>query len=63
MANKSDFDKIDTNKDGFISEEEYANASKSAGVEKHKLNWFSKNSEIEILFWLIFVKDPIIQIM
>lgn len=40
MANKSDFDKIDTNKDGFISEEEYANASKSAGVEKHKLNWF-----------------------
>jgi hypothetical protein len=40
MANKSDFDKIDTNKDGVISEEEYANASKSAGVEKHKLNWF-----------------------
>ena len=30
---------------------------------KHKLNWFSKNLEIEILFWLIFVKDPIIQIM
>ena len=40
MANKSDFDKIDTNKDGIISEEEYANASKSAGVEKDKLNWF-----------------------
>ena len=40
MANKSDFDKIDTNKDGFISEEEYANASESAGVEKDKLNWF-----------------------
>ena len=30
---------------------------------KHKLNWFSKNLEIEMLFWLIFVKDPIIQIM
>ena len=40
MANKSDFDKIDTNKDGVISEEEYANATKSAGVEKDKLNWF-----------------------
>ena len=40
MENKSDFDKIDTNKDGVISEEEYANASKSAGVKKEKLNWF-----------------------
>ena len=34
MENKSDFDKIDTNKDGIISEEEYANASRSAGFEK-----------------------------
>tara|TARA_B110000046_G_scaffold143869_1_gene150924 strand:- start:353 stop:586 length:234 start_codon:yes stop_codon:yes gene_type:complete len=40
MGSKDDFDKIDTNKDSVISEEEYANTSKSAGVEKHKLNWF-----------------------
>jgi len=40
MAKKDDFDKIDTNKDGVLSEDEYANASKSAGVEKEKLNWF-----------------------
>ncbi|MDG2371745.1 MAG: hypothetical protein P8L83_03940 [Flavobacteriaceae bacterium] len=40
MAKKKDFDKIDTNKDGVLSEDEYANASKSAGVEKEKLNWF-----------------------
>ncbi|MDA9183900.1 hypothetical protein N9O26_04150, partial [Flavobacteriaceae bacterium] len=33
-------DKIDTNKDGVISEEEYANAKKSSGIEKEKLNWF-----------------------
>ena len=42
MAKKEDFDKIDTNKDGVISEDEFANASKSAGVEKDKLNWFLK---------------------
>jgi len=40
MGNKDDFDKIDSNKDGYISREEYANASKTAGVEKEKLNWF-----------------------
>tara|TARA_B110000444_G_scaffold258392_1_gene299182 strand:- start:1120 stop:2025 length:906 start_codon:yes stop_codon:yes gene_type:complete len=40
MAEKEDFDKIDSNKDGVISEDEFANASKSAGVEKEKLNWF-----------------------
>ena len=40
MGNKDDFDKIDSNKDGYISREEYANASKNAGVEKEKLNWF-----------------------
>ena len=40
MAKKDEFDKIDTNKDGYISRDEYANASKSAGVEKEKLNWF-----------------------
>jgi len=40
MASKGDFDKIDTNKDGVISEEEYANARESAGIEKEKLNWF-----------------------
>ena len=37
---KDDFDKIDSNKDGFISREDYANADKSAGVKKEKLNWF-----------------------
>jgi len=42
MSKKNDFDKIDTNNDGVISEEEYANASKSAGIEKEKLNWFLK---------------------
>ena len=40
MATKDDFNKIDTNKDGFISEEEYANARKTAGIEKENLNWF-----------------------
>ncbi len=40
MADKDDFDKIDTNEDGFISREEYANAKKEAGVKKENLNWF-----------------------
>ena len=40
MAKKEDFDKIDTNKDGVISREEFENADQSAGVEKEKLNWF-----------------------
>ena len=40
MAKKDDFDKIDANKDGFISREEYDNATETAGVEKEKLNWF-----------------------
>lgn len=40
MAKKEDFDKIDTNKDGVISREEFENADRSAGVEKEKLNWF-----------------------
>ena len=40
MSTKDDFDKIDTNKDGVISEEEYANTKKSSGIEKEKLNWF-----------------------
>jgi hypothetical protein len=42
MAKKDEFDKIDSDKDGVISEDEFANASKSAGVEKEKLNWFLK---------------------
>ncbi len=40
MSNNDDFDKIDVNKDGYISRDEYENASKTAGVEKEKLNWF-----------------------
>jgi len=40
MSNNDDFDKIDVNKDGYISRDEYVNASKTAGVEKEKLNWF-----------------------
>ena len=38
MAKKDEFDKIDTNKDGFISREEFDAADESAGIEK--LNWF-----------------------
>jgi hypothetical protein len=37
---KEDFDKIDANKDGYISREEYDNATETAGIEKQKLNWF-----------------------
>jgi len=33
MSNNDDFDKIDVNKDGYISRDEYENASKAAGVE------------------------------
>ena len=40
MSTKDDFDKIDTNKDVVISDEEYANTKKSSGIEKEKLNWF-----------------------
>ena len=40
MAKKDEFDKIDTNKDGFISREEFDAADQSAGVEREKLNWF-----------------------
>ena len=40
MGKKDDFDKIDANKDGYISREEYNNATETAGVEKEKLNWF-----------------------
>jgi hypothetical protein len=40
MSTKDDFDKIDTNKYGVISDEEYANTKKSSGIEKEKLNWF-----------------------
>jgi len=40
MGKKEDFDKIDANKDGYISREEYDNATETAGVEKEKLNWF-----------------------
>ena len=40
MGKKDDFDKIDANKDGYISREEYDNAAETAGVEKQDLNWF-----------------------
>lgn len=40
MGKKDEFDKIDANKDGYISREEYDNATETAGVEKEKLNWF-----------------------
>ena len=40
MSKKDDFDKIDKNKDGYISREEYTDAKKSAGIEKENLNWF-----------------------
>lgn len=40
MNKEDEFDKIDVNKDGYISREEYDNASEAAGVEKEKLNWF-----------------------
>lgn len=40
MDKKDDFDKIDTNQDGYISRDEYADANKSAGIEKENLNWF-----------------------
>ena len=40
MDKENEFDKIDTNKDGYISRDEYDNADKNAGIEKEKLNWF-----------------------
>ena len=40
MAKKDEFDKIDSNKDGFISREEFDAADNSAGIEREKLNWF-----------------------
>jgi hypothetical protein len=40
MGKDEEFNKIDTNKDGYISRDEYANASNDTGIEKEKLNWF-----------------------
>jgi hypothetical protein len=40
MGKDEEFNKIDTNKDGYISRDEYTNASNDTGIEKEKLNWF-----------------------
>ena len=44
MVNKDDFDKLDTDKDGVISEDEFEKGkdilSEEKGIEKEKLNWF-----------------------
>ena len=44
MVNKDDFDKLDADKDGVISEKEFEKAkdilSDEKGIEKEKLNWF-----------------------
>ena len=68
MAKKDDFDKIDTNKDGFISREEFDAADQSAGVEREKdaleikpitLNNFEK----ELFNLILEIFDPSVPIV
>ena len=40
MSKDKDFDELDSNNDGYLSEEEFKKGKKPSGIEKEKLNWF-----------------------